>query len=419
MTPVTTPPSASARRTTGTVAKRPSHGPDSRRATPTTLSDDVLLRVREHFEAEDLTRRGICLLNAGRLDEAETVFTRAMSLAPSNSNIARIIISAYRRGGDGARAEAQAAAATRRSPGDVEARIRRAWMECDQGRPQAGIERLRAGLAEDPECADLHLQLGLMLASQDQFEEAELRFAQVTAIDNQRFDGWLNLALAQGALGRTAEGYRSLQRAQRLRPTDPTVALLMTQAFRAARDENPNVRLTASFPSDAAPGSSADIDELSRIAQHDPDFIDALLSVSIGQGETSFYRLLLETLERALARCPERAELHHHCGRVLERLGRVDRAIECGQRAVQCDPRCVRALVDLARWYRQASRDDDALRSLERIIAAGFEYADVYYQIGSLHQQRGEVEQAGSAYRHALTINPRYRAAQEALKALA
>lgn len=382
------------------------------------LSEETLRNIRAFFESDNLTRRGLCLLNAGRVDEAEAAFTRAMELAPANSNVARTIIAAYRQRGDAARAETTAEIAMRNLPGDVDARIRRAWMACDRGRPEAGIELLRAGLAEDPECAELHLQLGIMLAGQDQFEEAELRFVQVTAINRRRFEGWLNLALAQGALGRSVDAYRSLQRAQRLRPSDPTVALLMTQAFRAARQENPTVRLSATFPADATPACPSDIEELSRIAQDDPDFIDALLSISVSEGQTAYYRLLLETLEHALARCPERAELHHHCGRVLERLGKVDRAIECGQRAVQCDPRCVRALVDLARWYRQAARDDDALRSLERIVAAGFEYADVYYQIGSLHQQRGEVEKAASAYRRALTINPHYGAAREALGAL-
>jgi len=70
------------------------------------------------------------------------------------------------------------------------------------------------------------------------------------------------------------------------------------------------------------------------------------------------------------------------------------------------------------RGQRAFERGDDrvALDSFGRLIAYGFEYADLFYKIGILNERRGDADAAIENLRHAIRINPSYA---EALLALA
>ena len=72
----------------------------------------------------------------------------------------------------------------------------------------------------------------------------------------------------------------------------------------------------------------------------------------------------------------------------------------------------------MGKLYRDTDRTEDATTRLEQAIVAGAEYADVYYLLGNLYRDQGQVGRARSAYRRALAINNRYEAAQQALAAL-
>ena len=77
-----------------------------------------------------------------------------------------------------------------------------------------------------------------------------------------------------------------------------------------------------------------------------------------------------------------------------------------------------RALIELGKLYGKTDRKADATTRLERAVAAGAEYADVYYLLGNLYRDQGQVGRARTAYRKALTINSRYLDARQALEAL-
>lgn len=72
----------------------------------------------------------------------------------------------------------------------------------------------------------------------------------------------------------------------------------------------------------------------------------------------------------------------------------------------------------LLRGRRAFERGEDtaALESFARLTAHGFEYADVYYMIGMLHERRDDLDAALDSLRSAVRINPSY---VEALLALA
>ena len=380
--------------------------------------DELLEHLRRHVQAENDVRRGICLLNAGRYEQAAAAFRRALELGCDGRSLPAYLASALR--GQGRHAEAaevleRPAASAGAGAAEV---IRHALAVWEAGEPQRAVSLLRRAVREDRDNAELQYQLGLLLARLDEREEAELRFVQAVLIDRRHVDALVSLALCRAMQGAWREALSHLQEAQALRPTDARIGLLLTQAAAAVEREGGYPRVQTVMPPDDPAADEEGIAELSRIIEDDPDFVDAFLALPAETVGERVFAMLLRTLEKALERQPEHAELHFHCGQVLERLGRSGEAIERTERAVAIDPAYVRALIALGRLYQRTDRRDDARVRLEQALAAGAEYADVYYLLGNLYRQEGLWTRARQAYRRALSINARYEAAREALAAL-
>jgi predicted Zn-dependent protease len=258
----------------------------------------------------------------------------------------------------------------------------------------------------------------VLLASRACFDEAELRFVQAINLNPGHTEAMVNAAMCCAVRGEPAEALALLQRAQKLRPFDGRIGLLLAQAANATQQKGIAVRFQAAMPSDEPDDDLQGREELARVIEADPDFVDAFLSIPILESQQAVYATLLRTLECVLERQPEHAELHFHCGRVLDRLGRREDAIQRGERAVSLEPRFVRALIELAKLYRQSARPAEAVRRLEQAIQAGGRYPDVYYLLGQLYTEQGEIGRARTAYRRAVLLNDRYEAAHEALALL-
>lgn len=379
--------------------------------------EELLTLLKTRYEAADQVRRGVCLLNAGRYDQAEAAFKLALDHGCTDESLPSYLAACLLGEGKPDAAAGQFAEAVAQNETEASTRIRHALTLWYSGNTEAAIQSLRDGIRQNPECAELHLQLGMLLTSLERYEEAELRFTQAINIDRDHTEALVSLALCCGIRNAPDEAVLHLQRAQVRRPHDARIGLLLAQAAKAARHQGHCIRLRVDMPHD--PGhDDRGIEELSRVIEAEPDFVDAFLALPTERTDERIFAMLLETLKTAVGRRPEHAELHYHCGRVLARLGRNGDAIDENERAVEIDPTFTRALIELGKLYQQTDRSADAATRLERAIAAGTEYADVYYLLGNLYRDQGQVTRARSAYRRALLINDRYEAAMAALEAL-
>jgi len=381
-------------------------------------SEQLAHLIRARFEAATRVRRGVCLLNAGQYDEAAAEFTAAADLGSSDLSLSAYLAACLLGKGDPLAAAERFAEAGERSEGRSINAIRQALALRAAGRTADAMNALRLAISEDAENPELHFQLGILLADSERFEEAELRFTQVLSIMRDHAEALVNLALCCGIRLAPGEAVRHLLQAQTLRPHDARIGLLLTRAAKAAQQQGIAVRVRAAVSEDDPVVDAHGIEELSRIVEAEPDFVDAFLSIPLGTIDERVFATLTKTLEAALERQPEQAELHYHCGRLLDRLGRREDAIAANERAVQLDPTFVRALIELGRLYQQTDRAKDATSRLEQAIRAGAEYADVYFILGNLYRDQGNLIRARSAYRRALALNERFEAAQQALAAL-
>lgn len=370
------------------------------------------------YRAADEVRRGVCLLNAGKYDEATETFERAQRLGSGDEALSTYIAACHLGSDRPDLAAEEFGRALQEEEEPSALRIRHALSLRTAGKSEEAVESLRAGIRSKPECAELHFQLGTLLAAQEQFEEAELRFTQALTIDRDHTEALVSLAMCHVVRGETAEAISFLERAQARKPHDARIGLLMAQAGRALQDKGSSIRMSASIADPNAPTDPRSVEELSRLIEADPEFVDAFLAIPTGQVDEHIFAMLLEPLRVALDRHPDHGELHLHCGRVLTRLGRREDAIDENERAVQIDPHSVRALIELARLYQATDRAADATTRLEEAIRLGAEYADVYFLLGNLYQQQGRVGPARSAYKRALALNEHYEAAERVMSAL-
>lgn len=353
-------------------------------------------------------RRGVCLLNAGRFDEACAAFARAAQVNQTTET-----------------RSTSASPESTPAPPIEPVSITPAARECIRqslelvaaGRHGEAITALRTALRDQSECAELHHQLALLLAAEGQYDEAALRFNQVLNINRSHVDAMVNLALCCAASGNPRDAIAPLQRAQALRPDDAQIGLLLAQAARASTNAGDTARVRATMPAEASP-PTATVRAIAEMIEHDADVADALLATRAGQLDRQLVASVASALEDLVERHPDRADLRFQLGRAHEQLGRRDVAIVETERAAALDPTLTRAMIELGRLYQLSDQRERAIEQLELATQRGAAYADVYYRLGNLYRDAGRVEQARGAFERALSINGRYAAAAEALEAI-
>lgn len=408
-------------------------------ASPQARVEDILYRIKADTERLHQVRKGVCLINAGKYEEAEAAYARILddgqrdpSADKPTASVGKPTVSAGKLTmsvssglaasligrGDPEAAADQFGRIVADDPGQITARIRHALSLWASKKCNQAVASLREGIRENPECAELHFQLGTLLAAKEEYEEAELRFTQALNIDPDHTESLVSYSLCCAVRNAPSEALSYLRRAQARRPGDARVGLLLSHTAKAVRQQGLSVRVRARMPEEHEPDDAREIAELVRIVEAEPEFADAFLALPAERVDNRVFTLLLRSLQTVISRHPENSELHHQYARVLDRLGRHDDAIKEHERAVRIDPNFVRALIELAKLYHKTDHAADAKTRIERAIKAGAEYADVYYLLGNIYRDEGRVIRARSAYRHALLLNKRYEAASQALEAL-
>lgn len=392
------------------------------------IGSDVLHRIDSDCESADRVRRGVCLINAGKYDDAIEVFAEAIKYGSPPSPMPVPIAASLRGDGKPAPTTTKASSFETNRPTPIET-IRHAIRLADSGDPVKAVALLRAGIADNPECAALHYHLGTLLSTGEEYEEAELRFTQALSIDRKHVDAMVGLAMCAGVSGRTDQAIDFLQRAQSLRPGDARIGLLLAQAARTARQEGRTINLRPAVVEEKNPtegvapinpsstGDAATADIIRRI-ETDPDVLDAFTAMRADRLDKNGAEILLSAVQRINAKNSGFAEYRYHAGRLLARLGREEEAVRELEVAVQIDPGYLRALIELGRVLLATGRGEEAATRFEQAILAGGDYADVFYDLGNAYKSGGKFIEARAAYRRALDLNGSYEAAMKALTEL-
>ncbi len=321
-------------------------GPSSATTTPPT---DLPAQIRA------LLDQAVDLHRSGRLDEAEALYHRVLTLDADEPNALTNI-------------------------GTI----------CFQkGQLEAGIPFLEASLKVKPAQPNALSNLANGLTMLGRFAEAKAACEQAVALQPGNADAHNNLGNALRELG-------DVDRAAAAYETAFTLDPKMTSAL-----GNEATLLRAHKRADAA------FEVLQRALAADPAYVDAWNELGNCLQDLARHEEALAAYERALALMPGHVEAMANAAVALSTLKRFDEAVAFCDRALATRPGDSDALNNRGTALRGLKRFDEAIADFHQSIAARPERADAHNNLGIALNESGRFEEAMTAFDRAIALNPK------------
>ena len=135
----------------------------------------------------------------------------------------------------------------------------------------------------------------------------------------------------------------------------------------------------------------------------------AELRLRMGQPDAA-----LTAAERVKELAPNDPSSFIFLGNIRVAQGDLAKAAEAYEQALKLDPENLRALENLGNYYALLD-PDKALSFYQRYIDLNPHDADIYFQIGLVHQKRGNLKKALTFYQQSLDLDPSQLASHLAL----
>lgn len=360
---------------------------------------------------------GIEALANHQFATAEQHLRKAVDSLGRGGDLTKYLASLYAGTGRFSRCAEEMETVARLDPNSAEARRHLAVAQWRQGnRPQAYMTLTQALRQLGHHC-QLHLQLGMFYAAEEQYDQACASLAEAVQADGANAEAHYYLALAVAARGDALAAVQSFQRALELRGDDLLIAYQLALAARAAEQAGGTVLVR--LPSPAAASGGSHIRQLARYICREGDFVEAFLSLPASEMDAELFGVLDSVLQMAIEEHSHYADLHYYRSCVLGRLGRIDAAIDHARRAIALNPKYTEALIRIGKLQADCGRAAEAIENLTQAIKCGGDWADVHCLLGELLGGLNKPQQAADHLRRALEINTGYTRAAEALTALA
>jgi tetratricopeptide (TPR) repeat protein len=381
---------------------------EGQRSLPATLA--------RFYLGQSYLQLGIAALREAQHKIAAGHFHKAREINPESAELAKYIAACHMAAKRFELAGVELERGAQHGKRDKSLPIRLAHAFIKDGMLDRALQTLLDAISQFPHRAEYRKQLGLIYASYDRHTEAviELQAAARLAPLDACIRKYLGLSFA--ACSRFDDSVEHLAVAQKLCPRDAHIGWLLALACDASRMAQKLPLHTSDIKN--SNHDEIAVEELGDLITREPEFVEAFLSLPEAGVDAEVFGMLATVLERALARCPDYADLHFHCSRIYERLGRTDAAIVEAQQATTINPRYVQALIQLGRLYARTNCSVAAIDRLEQAIASGGDYPDVHFLIGEMYRERGDIEAARERYERALVLNANYRKARDALALL-
>jgi len=281
------------------------------------------------------------------------------------------------------------------------------------GRLSQAAEAYRGALALEPRCADIHNNLGLVLAGLGQPEAAIAAYRRAAALRPDFHEANFNLGLALADAGKPDEAARAFLRARTLMPDFAPTHYNLGNAQRALG------RLDAAIAS------------YRQAIALKPDYGDAHNNLGATLHQHGRRQEAVIAYRDAIAAHPDNAGFHNNLGIVLRELGQeadaaasVERAAALGaldegakrhERAVAQNPNDAESHFHLGVLRQEQGRIGDAIGCYERAAALRPDMADAHYNLGVLLIDQGRMAEACDRLGRAIAADPSHGMAKLAL----
>ena len=289
-------------------------------------------------------------------------------------------------------------------------------------------------LAEQPNDPDTHLAVANLLSAQQKYPEAITEIEKAIALGPNKGDSYLSLALVETKAGKFDAAEANFNKAVDLKATvaDPRMALV---AFYRFRDRYPEAeqeirKVISSDPKNL--NARASMAEL-YVAEDKQKEAEAFLNQvkrdfpndSNGYRVLGDYYLEQGDVDRALA---EFASLHnaHRKDRVVSKnyvqlllmKNRVDEADSLNEKLLSSKVQDDEALFYRGEIQLRRGKVNEAIQTLQSVVAKNPDFAVAHYQLGLALSQRGEWDRAASEWQQAVHTQPNMIGGYRALAAV-
>ena len=185
--------------------------------------------------AQELLHRGLQLLTAGQLKEAQRACRKAIEARPDLPEAHLLMSEIHHQGGDAAKAREAAARALRLRPEWSEAYVALGNADALAGKYRSAEEHFRAAIARGTPMPGIHANLGHVLLQQGRLAEAHAAYERAAAHAPGHPEFERNVAMVLSELRRDEEAVPRYRRALELDPTASETREHLLRALHATR----------------------------------------------------------------------------------------------------------------------------------------------------------------------------------------
>jgi len=304
----------------------------------------------------ELLQNGLALHQAGRLQEAKTVYQSILQEQPQHPDVLHLLGVIAHQVGQNEIAVDLIEKAIRINPVVPDfynncGEVYRALHKND-----LAIARYRKALALKPDDAETHNNLWAVLQELDRHKEANTQYEQALAIKPDYAEALYNLGISFCQQGRQKEGIIRFEQSLAIKPDDAV----------------------------------------------------ARYSLGVTLQELDRHKEAITQYEQALAIKPDYIEARNNMGNALQELGLLKDAIVCFEQVLAFQPDFAEAHYNLGITLQELGRQKEAITQYEQALAIKPDYVDAYCNIGEIYEKLNQANKANIYLQKAFQIQPNH-----------
>ncbi|HEX4142116.1 MAG TPA: tetratricopeptide repeat protein [Pirellulales bacterium] len=273
-------------------------------------------------------------------------------------------------------------------PADLTALVQLARGHHRAGRLAEAADAYRKALHLRPDLADVHNDLGILLAQQGNVDAALAHLEQAVALKPTFAEGHNNLGIvlrSQGKLDQAEVHYRQ--------------SLALKPDYADAHNNLGNLLLSQGKLKQATACYTKALALRPGYAEAHNNLATALKDQGQLDKAAASYR-------QAIALRPNYAEAHNNLGSVLRELHQLDQAAASFEQAIALRPDLAEAHNNLGTSLAQRNQLDQATARYQQAIALRPDFAEAHNNLGMVLKDQGQLDQAAARYQLAISLRP-------------
>jgi tetratricopeptide (TPR) repeat protein/ADP-heptose:LPS heptosyltransferase len=262
-------------------------------------------------------------------------------------------------------------------------------------------ERLyRLFLEAEPEHADAHALLGIVMGARGDFSQAIAQVNKAVALDPASGLLYFHQGTVLMAASKLPEAIAAFTCAVKLQPDVPQIRFNFANALRSAGDWN------------------AAITQYREALRCDPAFLDAYNNLALSLVHEKQYEEALQLTAHAVAMNPAFGDGWLTLCNVAEKLKDYDTSLAAAKHAIELIPNNHYAWFGYGVALNRLNRDGEAVDAYTRALALNSQRADIWDNLAQTYQALNRLEEAEATYRKTVEVAGQMIANEESREVL-